>query len=148
MPLASRLSAYFRQVRVGVVLILMVGIVRFLMLPVFGVGYDAGTTFTSLNILVLVLGLVYAFMAVRKPGTTYLDLLGILFVLALVQSLTIALAVVVDDVGGIETYYTAPGHGGEVNTILHAVAHLTGIVIVPLVLWIPASLMKLVFGRR
>ena len=64
------------------------------------------------------------------------------------MSLVIAAAIVVDDVSGIETYYTAPGHGGEVNTTLHAVSHLTGVVILPLVLWIPASLIKLAFGRR
>jgi len=148
MGLTDRVAGYFRQVRFGVVLILLAGAVRFLMLPAFGIPYASGTTYTSLTILALVLGLVYPFAAARKPGTTYLDLLGVEFALAATMSLVIALAIVVDDVAGIETYYTAPGHGGEVNTIVHAVAHLTGVVILPLVLWIPASLIKLVFGRR
>jgi hypothetical protein len=148
MSISTRLAGYWSVARAGVAVLTLLAIVRFLMLPVFGVGYDTGTTYTSLTILFVIVALYTSFRASRTPGTTYLDMLGILVLLSLALSILISLGILVDDLGGIETYYTAPGHGGGMNVVLHIAGHMTGVVFLPIVFWIPAALMLRFLGTR
>jgi len=149
MMLFSRpVGEYCSETRVGVGLLILIGFVRFLMLPVFGVPYEGGTTFTSLTLLTPLLVLFYSFRASQRPGTTYRDMFGIAFVLATAGSLLIAASIAVDDFGGIDTYFTDPAHGGSLNPFLHIGGHLLGIPIGTLLYGGLGSLIRKLFGRN
>ncbi|MGH7496294.1 MAG: hypothetical protein ACREOO_28410 [bacterium] len=136
---------YLRFTKLGVGLLLLVSIVRFLMKPVFGVPYAQGTHFTSVTFLMLILMAVYAVMVARSGGS-FRDLLGVALALALPTSLFIVLGIALDDFGGIDTYYTDLAHGGEVTAWVHMGAHVVGGIIGALVLWGLGSLVYLVAG--
>lgn len=142
------LGAYFRQLKTGIYLMGALAVIRFLMQPVFSVSYEAGTTLTSVTNLLFILGVFYAYRASKDSSTIYRDMLGIAFVLALSSQVLVAIAIAVDDLTGIQTYYTAPGHS-VANTGAHIVGHLIpGTLVLTLVLWGIGSLVKKLFGAK
>ena len=141
------LSAYFNQVKTGIYLIAALTVIRFLMQPAFGIPYEQGTTFTSVTILLLILGAFYTYRASQESSTTYRDILGIVFVLAMSAEILVSVAIAVDDFAGIQTYYTAEGHS-VANTGTHIIGHILVGIVMTLVLWGVGSLIKKLFGAK
>jgi len=142
------LGDYCSYVQKGILILLGLTIIRFLMLPVFGIPYQQGTTYTSSTIALLILVLYYVVRASREAGTRYRDILGIVFVLSLSQGLMIAAAILVDDLAGIDTYFTDSVHSGGVNSFVHATTHVVGTILPTLIFWGLGSLILLVLGKR
>lgn len=140
-------SEHIRDVKIGLYAIAAISVIRFLMLPVFGVPYASGTHFASATIVLLLAWLVYTVRAVRSPGASYREILGISAALALGTAVMIIIGILVDDLGGINTYYTDPAHGGELNTFAHAGGHLFGAVISTLFLWGVGSLILFIVSK-
>jgi Na+/proline symporter len=140
---------YLRFTKVGIGLLLLVSVVRFMLWPMFQIPYQQGTNFASVTILLPILMVVYAVMVARSGGS-YRDLLGVAMALALPTTLFIILGIAIDDFGGIDTYYTDPAHGGNLNPWAHMGGHIvfSGIV-VSLVLWGIGSLVnRILAGNR
>src|SRR6059036_1466482 len=91
---------YFRETCVGLWLLLALGVIRFLLKPVFGIPYSQATLYSSLTILVLVLIVVYAALAARRRET-YRDLLGISAAISFSSTALIIVAIAIDELGGI-----------------------------------------------
>jgi hypothetical protein len=138
---------YIQFAKVGVYLLALVSVVRFLMKPVFNIPYAQGTHFTSVTILMPILMIVYTLRAGAAGLDSYRDLLGIAAALAIPTMVFIILGIAVDTLGGIETYYTDLAHGGNINQWLHVGGHIlvTG-VIYSLILWGIGSLVHLATG--
>jgi hypothetical protein len=137
-------AEYLKFAKVGVGLLLLVSVVRFLLKPVFGVPYEQGTHFASVTILMPILMLVYSVMIARSGGS-YRDLLGVAAALALPTTLFIMLGIAIDDFGGIDTYYTDLAHGGNVNAWAHMGGHVVvNGILFTLVLWAIGSLVNLI----
>ena len=139
------LGEYLRFAKLGVGLLLLVSIVRFLLKPAFGIPYEQATHFASVTFLMLILMPVYA-VVVARHGGSYRDLLGVALALSLSTTLFIMLGIALDDFGGIDTYYTDLAHGGQLNPWAHMAGHILGGVIGALVLWGLGSLVYLVAG--
>lgn len=137
--LGKPFAAYIRETCVGLWLLLAIGVVRFLLKPVFGIPYAQGTWYSSLTILALILVVVYSAMAAFRRET-YRDVLGIAAAIALSTAAIIIAAIAIDEFGGVDTYYTDPAHGGNVNPFLHMGGHLIGGVSGTLVGWAIGSL--------
>jgi hypothetical protein len=102
-----------------------------------------------MNILLLLLALYYFVRACGHTGTGYRDILGIAFALALSSHVIIALAIAIEDFGGIDTYFTDPSHGGSLNPVVHMVAHVTAAAVLEtLILWGLGSLLLTIAGRK
>lgn len=134
-PLTKPFMQYVSDVKTGLYVLLAVSVVRFLMLPVFGVPYKQGTHFVSATIFLLVIWVIYLARAARASGTTYGDILGMTAALFLGTQLFVVLGILVDDLGGISTYYTDPDHGGNLNTWFHAGGHVIFAVVTSLIFW-------------
>ncbi len=142
---------YFQFVKVGLYLLALVAVVRFLMKPVFNIPYAQGTHFTSVTILLPILMIVYTIRANSAGLGSYRDLLGIAAVFGLSSAVLIILGIAISNIAGIETYYIEPGHGGGINQWFHAGAHLIlNGVIFGLILWGIGSLVNFLMsmGRK
>ena len=148
MKIFSRsLSEYYNTVKAGILLLATMAVIRFLMLPVFNIPYEQGTTYTSTFILLLVIGVFFTYRASQSPDTTYRDLLGIAFVLAISTQIITVIAIAIDDFGGIDTYFTDPNHS-VANTYLHIIGHLlVPTTVSTLLIWGAGSLIKRVMGK-
>jgi hypothetical protein len=136
---------YLEYTKLGIGLLLLVSVVRFLLKPVFEIPYAQGTHFASVTILLPILMLVYAVMIARNRGS-FRDLLGVALALSLSAALFVMLGIALDDFGGIDTYYTDPEHGGQLNAWAHMGGHLVGGFIGALILWGLGSLAYLIAG--
>lgn len=138
---------YLQFAKVGVYLLALVSLVRFLLKPVFDVPYAEGMHFTSVTILLPILMIVYALRAGAAGLGSYRDLLGVAAALAIPTTAFIILGIAEDSLAGIETYYTDPAHGGNINQWLHVGGHIlvTGVVY-NLILWGLGSQVHLVTG--
>lgn len=128
------LRTYFLETCTGLWLLLAVGVIRFLLKPVFGIPYAQGTWYSSLTVLMLVLMIVYSASAARRQEG-YRDVLGIAAAIVLSDAAIIIVAIAIDEFAGIDTYYTDPGHGGNLNPFLHMGAHLVGAIIGTFLWW-------------
>lgn len=139
------LSAYWQHAKGGIYLLAALSVIRFLMKPVFNVPYEQGTTFTSVTILMILVMAYYAFRAGASSLNSYRDLLGIATVIGLSTAVMIIAGILIDEFGGIDTYYTDLAHGGSFNVWQHIGGHVvfTGIVS-SLVLWGIGSLVYFV----
>lgn len=140
-------SDYLKTVQAGLIVILLVAIARFLILPLTGTPYAQGSTYTSVTLILLVAWLFYTIRAVRTPGTTYRDLLGMSAALALPTALMIIVAILIDDFAGIQTYYTDIEHGGQLDTLQHSFGHLVVGLVFTLILWGVSSLIHFISSR-
>jgi hypothetical protein len=138
---------YIQFAKVGVYLLALVSVVRFLMKPVFNIPYAEGTHFVSVTILMPILMIVYTLRARSAGMGSYRDLLGIAAALAIPTMAFIILGITVDTLAGIDTYYTDPAHGGNLNQFLHIGGHIlvTGVGF-SLILWGIGSLVHRVTG--
>lgn len=128
----------------GIGLLLLVAIVRFLLQPLFQIPFDQGTNWVSLTILLPITMVIYA-VAVARRGGTLRDLLVLAALFAFSAMLFVILGIAVDDFGGIDTYYTGPQ---EANTWGHMFGHVVEGVIFTLLLWGIGSVVYLVAGGR
>ncbi len=135
---------YVQMTQLGVGLVLLVSVVRFVLKPMFDIPYAQGTTFASVTILVPILMLFYA-IKVANSGGTYRDVLGVAAALSLSAMVFIILGIAIDEFGGIDTYYTDLEHGGSFNVWQHMGGHVifSGIIFT-LVMWGVGSLVYLI----
>jgi hypothetical protein len=142
------LGSYFTEVKTGLMLIAALAVIRFLMLPVFGVAYDSGNWFTSLFVLFPIVAIFYMYRASQSPVTTYNDILWTAFAVVVTSQVLIAVGIAIDDFAGIPTYFTDVRFGAE-NTLGHSAGHLFIVTtVVTLVLWGVGSLIKKLFGKK
>ena len=132
--LTNPFSQYLRDVRPGITLLILFAVIRFLLKPVFQVPYARGTNFASVTILLFILTVFYSVKAAHSSGT-YRDILGIAAALSVVTAALVVVAIGVDEFGGIDTYYTDPAHGGNLNPWVHMGAHAVGAVIFTMIMW-------------
>lgn len=130
---ARPFKTYFQETWVGLWLLLAMGVLRFVLKPLTGIPYDKATSYCSLTLLGLLLLIVYSALAARR-GQTYRDVLGISAALFLTSSLIILVAIGVDEVTGIDTYYTDPAHGGGLEA-RHLIGHVLAAVVLTLIGW-------------
>ncbi len=135
---------YLQEARLGIGLLLLVAIMRFLLQPLFQIPYDQGTHWVSLTILLPIIMLFYSVAVARKAGS-FRDLLVLAALFAFSSSLFIILGIAIDDFGGIETYYTGPRGS---NPWGHMFGHVVGAVMSTLQLWGIGSVVYLVAGGR
>ncbi len=135
---------YFKEARLGIALLFLVAVMRFLLQPLFQIPQDQGTHWVSLTIMRPIIMVCYA-VAVALKGGTFRDLLALAAWFALSGMLFVMLGIAIDDFAGVDTYYTVPG---ESNTWGHMLAHAVEGVIFTLLLWGIGSVIYLVAGGR
>jgi hypothetical protein len=106
----KRLARYARFVRVGMVLIVLIGVARFAA-GVMGVPYERATHLLSITITTMVLAVVYGARAAAAGFGGYRHLLPMAVTLALAMYGFIVAAILVEGLGGIHGYFHAPGRG-------------------------------------
>ncbi len=135
---------YFREARLGIALLFLVALMRFLFQPLFQIPQDQGTHWVSLTIMLPIIMLCYSVRVALKGGT-FRDLLALAAWFALSGMLFVMLGIAIDDFAGVDTYYTVPE---ESNTWGHMLAHVVEGVILTLLLWGIGSVVYLVAGGR
>jgi hypothetical protein len=98
------LAEYARFVRVGIILILLMGVARFIV-GVSGVPYEKATHFVSITLLTLLLALVYGHKAAASKFGSYRQLLPATALLAVTMYGFIILAILVESLWGIHGYF-------------------------------------------
>jgi hypothetical protein len=126
-------KVYVKQARYGIALLFVVSLVRFLLKPVLAIPYEIGT-WVSVTIAQPILMLIYTMRVIRTSGT-YRDLLGFASALSLSMLVFIVAGILVDDLLGIDSYYTDPAHGGALNPWKHIVGHVITAIVFTIVLW-------------
>jgi hypothetical protein len=139
-------AEYVQMAKVGIGLLLVVSVVRFLLKPVFSVPYAQGTNFASVTILLPIIMLFYA-IKIANSGGTYRDVLGVAMALCFSTAVFIIAGIALDHFGGIDTYYTDLEHGGSFNVWQHIGGHVvvSGIIFT-LAMWGLGSLIYLIAG--
>jgi hypothetical protein len=138
-------TAYVKEAQSGIALLFVVSLIRFVLKPVFGIPYEKGTLFASVTIVQPILMLIYTMRVIRTSGT-YRDLLGFATVLSLSMLVFIAAGILIDDFGGIDTYYTDPAHGGAFSPWEHIAGHTIAAIVFTIVLWGIGSLIYVIAG--
>ena len=136
------LQDYFLFVRAGLILLLAVGVARFI-LGVSGVPYDRITHLVSMSILALVLAVIYGQQVAAREFGGYRHLLVIASVLSVTMYGFIILAILVEGLGGIHGIFHAPGAGNapmDMGIGQHIGAQLLVMVVFAAILWGLASL--------
>ena len=139
---AKSLQDYFLFVRTGLILLLAVGVARFI-LGVSGVPYDRITHLVSMSILTLVLAVIYGQQVAARAFGGYRHLLVIASLLSVTMYGFIILAILVEGLGGIHGIFHAPGAGNApmgMGIGQHIVGQLMVMVVFAAVLWGLASL--------
>jgi len=135
---------YFREARLGIALLLLIAVMRFLLQPLFQIPQEQGTHWVSLTIMLPIIMVCYS-LAVALKGGAFRDLLALAAWFALSGMLFVILGIAIDDFGGIDTYYTGPA---ESNPWSHMFAHVVEGVVFTLLLWGIGSVVYLVAGGR
>jgi len=138
-------TAYVKEAQSGIALMFVVSLIRLVLKPVFGIPYEKGTLFASVTIVQPILMLIYTMRVIRTSGT-YRDLLGFATVLSLSMLVFIAAGILIDDFGGIDTYYTDPAHGGAFSPWEHIAGHTIAAIVFTIVLWGIGSLIYVIAG--
>ena len=136
------LRDYFFFVRIGIILILVMGVVRFA-LGLSGVSYEKSTHLASLTILGWILAVIYGHFARVTGFGRYRQLLPMAFALAVTIYGFIILAIVVESQGGLHGYFHAPGLGlmpGGMSVPDHVIGQLLAMLGTTVFLWALASL--------
>ncbi len=136
------LRDYFFFVRIGIILILVMGVVRFA-LGLSGVPYEKSTHLASLTILGWILAVIYGHLARVKSFGRYRQLLPIAFALAVTMYGFIITAIVVESQGSLHGYFHAPGSGlmpGGMSVPDHVIGQLLAMLATTVFLWGLASL--------
>jgi hypothetical protein len=114
----------------------------------------AGVTFSqarwvSIN-LVLLVGLMYCSVAVHTRGFgSYKQLFGLLFVQTAFAHALIAVGIILGIVTGIDNIYTAPevSGGSSGRSWVHVIAHVLGMVVLPVFAWLVGSMILFLAKR-
>jgi hypothetical protein len=116
---------YWQFAKVGAYLLALMAVIRFVLKPMTGMPYETVTHFASVTNLAILL-MIYFTIRARSSGfiNSYRDILGIAMVLAFSLAALVVLGIAIDNIAGIQTYYTEDGHGGEINQWVHVGAHL------------------------
>lgn len=143
---------YWQFAKVGVYLLALMAVIRFVLKPMTGLPYDTVTHFASVTNLAILL-MIYFTIRARSSGfiNSYRDILGVATIFGLSCGAFIILGIAIGNLAGIETYYTEQGHGGEINQGLHILGHvLVNGIGYSLVLWGIGSLVHFVMslGRK
>jgi len=136
------LRDYFLFVRTGLILLLAMGVARFI-LGVSGVPYDRITHLVSMSILALVLAVIYGQQVAARKFGGYRHLLVIASLLSATMYGFIILAILVEGLGGIHGIFHAPGAGNapmDMGIGQHVGAQLFVMVVFAAILWGLASL--------
>ena len=136
---------YAKEARFGILLLFVVSGIRFLLKPAFAIPYEKGTLLASVTIVQPVLMLIYTMRVIRTSGT-YRDLLGFAGVLSLSMLVFIVAGILVDDLLGIDSYYTDPAHGGALSSLEHIAGHTIAAIVFTIVLWGIGSLIYAIAG--
>jgi hypothetical protein len=143
--LGKPFTAYVKEAKFGIALLFVVSLIRFALKPLWGIPYEQGTLFASVTIVQPILMLIYTMRVIRTAGT-YRDLLGFAAVLSLSMLVFIVVGILIDDFGGIDTYYTDPAHGGAFSPWEHMAGHTIAAVVFTIVLWGIGSLIYAIAG--
>lgn len=136
------LAEYARFTRIGMILILMMGLARFIV-GVSGVPYETATHLLSLTILSPLLALIYGQRAAASGFGGYRHLLPTTVLLSVTMYGFIVLAILVEGLGGIHGYFHAPGMGLQptgMSVAFHIGGQLTAMLVTTVSLWGFASL--------
>ena len=139
---AKSLQDYFLFVRTGLILLLAVGVARFI-LGVSGVPYDRVTHLVSMSILTLVLAVIYGQQVAARGFGGYRHLLVIASLLSATMYGFIILTILVEGLGGIHGFFHAPGAGNAPTGMgigQHIVSQLMVMVVFAAIFWGLASL--------
>ena len=101
---------YVRFVRIGLVLLVAMGIVRFVV-GISGVPYERATHLASLTIVVFVLAIVYGQRAAAFRFGGYRHLIPVALLLGGTMYGFIVIAIAVEGLGGIHGFFHSPGSG-------------------------------------
>ena len=140
--LGKSLRDYLSFVRIGIVLVLVMGVLRFAM-GLSGVPYEKATHLVSLTVLGWILAVVYGHLARVLGFGSYRHLLPLSFVLAAAMYGFIIVAIVVEANAGFHGYFHAPGLGlmpGGMSAGQHVIGQLLAMLVTTLALWALASL--------
>ena len=107
---AKSLEDYFLFVRTGLILLLAMGVIRFV-LGVSGVPYDRVTHLASMSVLALVLAVFYGQQVAARGFGGYRHLLVIAALLSVAMYGFIILAILVEGLSGMQGFFHAPGAG-------------------------------------
>ena len=141
------LSGFFNKVKPGLLVIAAVAVLRFLMLPVFGIPYSDGTSLASVFIVSTIIVLIYG-AAHGATGGSAKDLLAVAAIIMYSVGVIISVAILIDEGLGIDTYYTDPAHGGSNSIVFHVFGHLViASTVFTLVTWLLSSVAA-ALGRR
>ncbi len=138
----SSLRDAFSFARVGIVLLVLMGVARFLV-GVSGVPYERATHLVSLTVLVWVLAAVYGQQARAKGFGGYKKLLAVAAALALPMYGVIIAGILVEGLTGLHGYFHAPGEGlapPAMDLAQHVFGQLLGMLVTIVFLWGIASL--------
>jgi len=133
---------YLSFVRTGMILIVVMGVIRFAV-GASGVPYERATHFVSLTILTSLLAVIYGLRAAVRGFGGYRHLLPLVSMLSACMYGFIILAILVEGLGGIQGYFHAPGTGlapSGMSIGFHIAGQLFAMVVFTLVLWGLASL--------
>lgn len=143
--LNKSLGSYVSEARIGLLVLLAIGFLRFLMGPVFGIPYARGTNWTSMTIVLLILMIIYSIkVAGEKRG--FKDLLGLAIVFGFGCALMIIVGILASSLFGIQSYFVDPEHGGSLSVGFHVLGHVIEGVVFAVVLWLIGSLVFMLAG--
>jgi hypothetical protein len=137
----KKLGEYAWFARVGIALILLVGLVRFAV-GVSGVPYERATHWVSLTITTWALAVVYGARTAATGFGGYRQLLPTAALLALAMYGFIVAAILVEGLTGIRGYFHAPGHGlvpGGISIRDHIVGQLLAMLFSIGAFWVLAA---------
>jgi hypothetical protein len=136
------LKEYARFARLGIALILLVGVARFV-LGVSGVPYERATHLVSLTITTSALAIVYGARAAATRFGGLRQLLPTVALLAITMYGFIVAAILVEGLGGMRGYFHAPGHGlvpGGMSIRDHVAGQLLAMLFAIGVFWVLAAI--------
>ena len=136
---------YVKEAQFGILLLFLVSVIRFLLKPAFAIPYEKGTLLASVTIVQPVLMLIYTMRVIRTSGT-YRDVLGFAAVLSLSMLVFIVAGILVDDLLGIDSYYTDPAHEAPLSAWEHIARHGIAAIVFTIVLWGIGSLIYAIAG--
>jgi hypothetical protein len=134
------LGDYARFARTGMILIVLMGLARFIT-GISGVPYDRATHLLSVSILTFLLSLIYGQKAAASGFGGYRHLLPMVYMLSASMYGFIVVAILLEGWGGIHGYFHHPFAPLGMSVTTHAVLQLiAGLGGTPLALWGMASL--------
>jgi len=137
----KRLGEYAKFARVGMIVIILVGLARFAV-GHSGVPYDLATHLVSMTITALLLAVIYGARVAASRFGAYRHLLPVVVMLAVTMYGFIIAAILVEGLGGLHGYFHAPGHGlqpGGMDVRTHISGQLVAMLFSIAAFWLLAA---------